>query len=339
MKMQLQDFKSNYLEILLNFLWRQWSSLGVAGYSEGTDPWVIDPEALLLFTATIARHDQRLFDEVLDWLEHNERFVNIQRLRNIIKKENFQSKRVIGAIAKTLLDKKKGLKWKKLAQNLTDGYNPESLFFLRNGQPMPVVKEADAIYVKYGYLRNSVENRGLSNSFVPGNPNTLLLQLRAIMGVNSRADILLYLLVNSQGNIQTIADQSYYSWRSTQEVLFEMGHSNLLSFAKAKKGRTYFMDSSLLNRQLLKDSTIKIEWINWPTLFRALEIVWLKLSDETMLNYSKLEQAAELKKLMEEEVIVRFNNAGFGASLRNSKGYIGEEYLGFWLDELKRILG
>ncbi|HDY87875.1 MAG TPA: hypothetical protein ENH82_07150 [bacterium] len=75
--MQLQEFKNNYLDLLLQFLWRQWSALGIAGYSESKDPWVIDPEALLLFSATLTRYDQRLFDEILDWMDMNDRFINI----------------------------------------------------------------------------------------------------------------------------------------------------------------------------------------------------------------------------------------------------------------------
>ena len=53
------------------------------------DAWVIDPEALLLLTCTMGRHEPRLFDEVLDWLRENGRFINVMRLKRILRTENF----------------------------------------------------------------------------------------------------------------------------------------------------------------------------------------------------------------------------------------------------------
>ena len=116
--MQLQEFKNNYLDLLLQFLWRQWSALGIAGYSESKDPWVIDPEALLLFSATLTRYEQRLFDEILDWVDMNDRFINVQRLRNIQKQEGFNCTDVLSAIAAVMMKNKAGIKWKGLAGNV-----------------------------------------------------------------------------------------------------------------------------------------------------------------------------------------------------------------------------
>ena len=56
----------------------------MAGHVSGDDVWIIDPEALLLFTCTLGRHEPRLFDEVLDWLQENGRFINILRLKRIL---------------------------------------------------------------------------------------------------------------------------------------------------------------------------------------------------------------------------------------------------------------
>jgi hypothetical protein len=43
----------------------------------------VDPEASFLFTCDQGRHDQRLFDEMLDWLALNGGFSQHQRLRNL----------------------------------------------------------------------------------------------------------------------------------------------------------------------------------------------------------------------------------------------------------------
>lgn len=336
--MQLKEFKEQYLELLLRFLWRQWSALGVAGYGEGDDPWVLDPEALLLFSASIARYDSRLFDEILDWLDKNERFINIQRLRNILKEEDFSSKRIVSAIAGKMADETSGIKWKKLAgSSKTDEKKP--LFLMKNGQPLPVVGEHDAIFSSYGFSRNPIKNRGLSQTFLYGKTNSLLLQLRALFGVNSRAETMLFLIVNGQGTIAEIAEQSYYSWRSVQEVLFELGRSGILSFSAAKKGRVYYMQSVLWEELLLKNSKKPEKWICWPPLFRALEMILEKLNNQNFLESSSLEQSAELRQMVEGGLCEKFEKAGFGVELGASLSWGGEEFLGYWLDVVQKILG
>ena len=68
MNPSLTGFREKYQELLLSFLWRQWSALGVAGQTRSEDDWISDPEGLLLFTCTLGRRDPRPYDEVLDWL-------------------------------------------------------------------------------------------------------------------------------------------------------------------------------------------------------------------------------------------------------------------------------
>ena len=80
MKKSLKIFRDEYLELLLDFLWQEWSALGVAGQKKDPCRHVIDPEALLLFTCSLGRYDQRLFDEVMDWLTTNGRFINVHAL-------------------------------------------------------------------------------------------------------------------------------------------------------------------------------------------------------------------------------------------------------------------
>ena len=70
---------------LLAFAWGEWSQLGILAAPESQSGWVQDIEALLLFTFEIARADPRLFDEVLDWLVTNERFISVRRLRTLAK--------------------------------------------------------------------------------------------------------------------------------------------------------------------------------------------------------------------------------------------------------------
>ena len=65
MKRLLTDFRAEFRSRILDLLWVQWATLGVTGQGRPWEHSVLDPEALLLVSCTIARHEPRLFDEAL----------------------------------------------------------------------------------------------------------------------------------------------------------------------------------------------------------------------------------------------------------------------------------
>ncbi len=100
--MSQKNFRDQFLDHVLNYLWRQWSALGILGESVTGDQWLIDPEPLLCFTLEISRFEPRLFDEVMDWLIVNGRWIDIQRLRGILQTQNETVKKLVGASASFL---------------------------------------------------------------------------------------------------------------------------------------------------------------------------------------------------------------------------------------------
>ena len=98
MTTSIVTFRNEFTEGVLNFIWRQWCRMGVVGSVGQRDPWVIDPEPVLAFTTEVARHDARMFDEVLDWLVRNGYWINTQRLSTMMKQDNVGDKAVLGAI-------------------------------------------------------------------------------------------------------------------------------------------------------------------------------------------------------------------------------------------------
>jgi len=111
-----KDFKKFFLENILSFLWRQWSTLGIAGSARAEDIWVIDPEALLMFSLEITRYEPRLFDEILDWLVVNGKWLDIQRLRGIMKTKEGKTQRLTSAVGYFLSHEAKTYqrKWRML---------------------------------------------------------------------------------------------------------------------------------------------------------------------------------------------------------------------------------
>src|SRR4030066_1477491 len=109
--MSQKDFRDLFLDNIFNFLWRQWSTLGVLGEARTEDPWVIDPEPMLLFTLEIGRYEPRLFDEVLDWLVVNGKWIDLQRVRGILRERDETITNLMGAVAIFLTEKSDERKW------------------------------------------------------------------------------------------------------------------------------------------------------------------------------------------------------------------------------------
>lgn len=134
-------------------------------------------------------------------------------------------------------------KWNALAKRDFASNEIEPFFKLKSGKPTPVLGEQDPNFLSFGLSRNQVQLRKLSKSFPKSSIASLLLQIRALIGTNSRSEILLYLLLNGQGSIQDIAAGTGYAWRSVQDSLFEMGHSPVIHFPQMKRSRKYFINA------------------------------------------------------------------------------------------------
>jgi len=337
MNQSLKEFRNNYQELLLNFLWRQWSALGVAGYGIGEDKWFVDPEALLIFTSTIARVEPRLFDEVLDWLTKNGNFINIQRLKTILKRESFSGEKVISAIAGVMVEKEKSAKWKRLATQYFSTNNLENLFFQKNGRPMEMFGQLETVFQKYGFHRGKLELRGYSQPVRIVKNTGISFKLRALFGINTRAEIMLYLLTHESAHPRKIARETYYAQKTVQDILIEMAYSGLIYVRPVGREKHYWLKTNeWLN--MLSHNKEKIIWINWPPLFSALEQIWQKLNKEEFYNLDSLTQSSELRIIM-QSVREKIETAGFEANLSNEKIYLGEDYINVFLSDIKSILG
>jgi hypothetical protein len=337
MNQSLKTFKAEYQNHLLNFLWRQWSALGVAGQARGDDVWVIDPEALLLFTCTLGRHEPRLFDEVLDWLQENGRFINILRLKRILGKEKFVGASVLAAIAGVMSKGTEVTKWKQMAEPSQPSTKPEALFFQEDGKPQPVVGEPDPQFARYGFTRGPVRERGYSQKFRPTELTNLVLQLRTLFGVNSRAEVVLYLLTHEAAHPSQIAREAYYYERAIQNTLVDLSESGVVQLRSSGREKHYWLKTdhwaTLLNRpeQFPK-------WVTWPPLFSALERIWLKLNDPRLAVLDPPLQSSELRQLM-VEVRPLFELARFDKTLADDQQYLGEKYLPVFLADVIKLLG
>src|SRR3990172_10046852 len=233
------EFRGYILDRLLDLLWRQWSALGVPGRTTIEERRVVDPESLLLISLTVGRYDARLFDEILDWLVVNGAFLNVQRLRNLMKRFGFESQAQLSSVSELLMKKSNDpLKWKRLATPRSPR-NPEPLFFLKSGKPIPTPDEKAPEFSPYGLMRGPITLRGHAQPFPAKGMPSLLLRLRALLGVNARCELLCLLGTVPEIHPSEIARQTGYFPRTAQNALAEMARSGVVQVRSSNREKLY----------------------------------------------------------------------------------------------------
>lgn len=336
MNKSLTKFRSTVLDHLLGLLWRQWSSLGVAGYSHAEETRVVDPEALLLLSLTVARHDPRLFDEVLAWLDINGAFLNVQRLQNLLKQYDFQAKAQLGSVAEWLGRKSNyAMKWKKLAA--TFKLEPaQPLFFMKNGKPFPEPEDTEQTFLNHGLLRSPIETRNLAQPFPPEGMSSLLLRLRALLGVNIRCEILCLLGSVDEIHPSVIAKRIGHAQRTTQNALAEMARSGVVQVRTHGREKIYALKPGVLDKLVRPDSEAT-PWVNSAPLFRALEILWLGVADPKRQEMDDLLLSSELRRIS-KSIKPLLGDAGLGQPLRDESAYKGDKYAEVFFEDVMTLL-
>ena len=334
--MSLKEFNSNLRKRLLLFLWRQWTLLGLASSSvESGDGWIIDPEALLLLSATVARWDPRLFDEVMDWMNVNANFINLPRLKSLLRRFEFSSERSISAMASIVCRHNKRLNWRISSFDSNDTQEP--LFHRGTGALPTGYGKEDQAFQEYGYIRGRVELRGMSSRFNPVLPESALLRLRALVGITARAEIIAYLCTHESAHPRHIAIETGYSQKNVQDTLVDMAASNVVQVGRMQGRKKNYFILSRDKQTLLHDPQHPPRWITWPPLLRALEIMWLNLQELETSRFSPLmlsSKVRELKRLLQPLA----EKGGSLDAFSNETAFPGESYTPVFFQDADRWL-
>jgi len=339
------NFKNFFLENILDFLWGQWSNLGVAGSGRAGGNWIIDPEALLVFSLPMARYEPRFFDEILDWLVENGEFIDIQRLRGIIKNHDENTQRLISAVA-CYISREAGTqqrKWKALAlfRKSDVAIKDEALFKTKEGKPYPKIKAESVIFHEYMFLREDFLLRKMSRPVSVTAPGNLRFLLRALFGIGSRAECILYLLTHEAGHPSEVAGAIGISVRGAQDTLIELAESGLvLTRIKGKRKIEYWLSQNKWWEFItgIKDQdTKRPTWLNWIALFSALSNVWAVLNEveETESDYMR---SSKLRQAM-ETISVEFLKSGLSLPPIPGKEVRPERYETEFRNFITRVLG
>jgi hypothetical protein len=253
---------------LLDLLWRQWSALGVAGHSAPGGDAAVDPEALLLVSSVFARHDARLFDEIADWLQRNGDWINLLRLARLQREHGLGDTTVLGALAGHLTRRSSHAKWKALARHPPAVEAPVPLF-----PHLPPPARSDDLFLRWGWRRPPLESRGLSKVPRLDRPASFLLQLRALFGLQSRAEVLAWLLAHDSGHPAQIARETGYFRGSIQNVLNELEVSGHIHATRSGREKRFIAPRDhwrFLQVWAPEGAAGFPRWVPWAVLFTLL---------------------------------------------------------------------
>lgn len=337
MAISATGFRDTVRDRLLDLLWRQWCAIGVSGYSAATETRVVDPEPLLLLTLTVGRHDARLYDAVLEWLDLNSDSLNAQRLQNLAPSFGPHARAGLGAIAENLGRRSEvALKWRKLATLRSPGdESGEPLFLLPDGRSLPMPDDVDETFRRHGLLRAPVRRRGAAQPFPAEGSQSLLLRLRSLLGVSIRCEILCLLGAHHEIHPSRIARLVGLSPRTTQDLLAEMARSGVVQVRTSARAKYYALAPGPLDGLLRPDGPTP--WLNAVPLFRALEAVWLELADSVGRDLPPPLLASQWRRTA-RQVAPLLGDGGLGQPLRDESSFPGEAYFDVYVTDVLRML-
>jgi hypothetical protein len=329
------EFRATVRDRLLSLLWRQWTALGVSGTGAAEETNVVDPEALLLLTLTVGRYDARLFDAVLDWLDLNADYLNVQRLQNLAPHAGPHAQAALGAIAEILGRRTAvALKWRKLAVQ-PDQAAAEPLFLMADGRAMPRPAACDEVFRRHGLLRSPLIKRGIARPFPAEGVPSLLLRLRALLGVSIRCEILCLLGSTDEIHPSLIARLVGQAPRTTQDLLAEMVRSGTVQVRTSARAKYYALVPGVLDGLLRPRG--RTPWVNSVPLFQALETVWLGLADPDEQDLAAPLLASQWRRTA-RQIRPLLGDAGLGQPLRDEASFVGEAYYDVYVDDISRML-
>lgn len=248
------ELKRSLREALVQFLWDQWVSIGLAGATRtGPVPFVVDPEALLLGTSRFGMEDARLAGEMLDWLVTSGHLLCAQKLKSLQIRSGLGEANVLRAMNQHLAERATGGSGKLLA-------------FASTG-PTPTVSEI--------FDDSASKDRGLSLRPDPRNPEAFLFKMRSFFGINARAEVFTWLLLSGRsGHPAWIARETGWGAKTVQVVLNEMAESGLVFLTEGEREKRFRIKQDDWQFLLPKDDR-PIWWSQAPFYAACLKLIEL----------------------------------------------------------------
>ncbi len=302
--------------MLVGLHWRQWSAIGVASHVQPESEWVIDPEALFISTVAIGLNDERLFTACLEWSIKNEEWVNTSRLR-----------RLMTLFTEPLPDEKTPVLNPAVSIKLSSKYHIYENAFKKYHDFSPT---EELLMQQYDEVLSSFKVRDVLQEISILKPIPLLLiNLRNFFGMDSRADVALYLLFGRPSSALAISKEIYQEQKSVYRILEKWIK---VGFAE-KVGGKYALSRDHQWKRLWKKSE-EGRYANWGKVFLVTDSIAKALStkpwedDKYLLSslfrgiYPKAQQVADIVDI----------------SLPEPDRYIGQAYFDPFAEKMIKVL-
>jgi hypothetical protein len=155
-------------------VWRQWTALGGMASAKRRARSLVDPEALVLISLTLAESEPRLQDVVGDWTARNSDLLSVQRMRNLADRYPAATQERLGGLARIALEEGKDHRWQPLVSDTT-----------------------------LEFARRRGKRRAIR--FPPLESAALVARFRLFLGVGIKADLFSFLLSTDEAAAATVA--------------------------------------------------------------------------------------------------------------------------------------
>jgi hypothetical protein len=324
---EISSFKESVNSALVEFAWSQWTQMGVLGRTSRSDRWAADPEALLVFSLDAARRDPRLFDELLDWVVRNGRWLSVQRLRNLCRDDD--DRRLCEA----------SLAWAGRQRSTLRYSTPKKP--RRDSEPTPLfpsltpAMEADEVFLEFGLLRPPLRTSGHSREPDLQAPINFAFRLRHVFGVGSRAEIVRYLLTIEAPSVQAqlVAGAAAFAKRNVNETLGSLVDGGVAQSVLRGNEHTYATDRESWSSFLRVDSFP--QHVDWP------QILWALRTLKRWLDQAEIEEMSEYMRASEARTLIDRigSELAFAGIPVPSEGELGADYWPAFVETTRRALG
>ncbi|MCP9490995.1 MAG: hypothetical protein MSC31_14150 [Solirubrobacteraceae bacterium MAG38_C4-C5] len=279
---------------LVAFAWTEWAQMGVLAAPERHSPWAQDPEAMVVFTLEVARHEPRLFDELLDWLVVSEPLLSVRRLRTMCVD---QTDGALTNAALAWLARGRPRARLRGGGDAAGATGPlEPLF--HSGGP---VTEPDEDFAAAGFLRARSAPSGKSRPPDPLAPINLAFRLRQILGVGVRAEIVRVLVTTDAQRVtaQTLARATGYARRNVHDALGGLTAAGVASAVTVGTEQRYAADRDAWSALLALTPDRAPSHRPWPQLLASLRRILRWAAQSHLKDLSGYLLASSVRDLLE----------------------------------------
>ena len=321
MELSLKEFRERFYNDLIEIHWRHWSALGVSTHVKPERKWIIDLEPLIISTLTIGLHDKRLLSSSLEWLIKNAQWMNLSRLRRILR---------------VFIEPFPGLKEPLIVPEIfklfTDAYN-------KNVRNRIKYQEIDSYWTQsdkiedYKDFFNSFKVRNVVTEPRLQQSSLLQILLRGLFGVDAHVEILIYLLVNDGGNSNSIAKETFYDQKNVYRILERWANAQMVTKIPGNKASSYSLNRK---REWLAVIGLKVapNYMNWTRNFLVLNQLAIGLSTPPWSGDEYLLSSFFRDLFNKAESIGRYLNI----KVPEPASYSGRQYFGPFASGILNIL-